>query len=151
MMRKLSPQYITSVVYQIDKTRQDRQDKTKPPPDPQPPPHTDTDHTLRKGSTPSVGVSTSWYEGTPSALRLSKKFWHSAIRMAHSARALPAYLLGPAVTPTGSRGLLLFLSLSLLLSLSSFSRTPSSSPPDVRRRDDDCCSESWAGRGSSGG
>ena len=71
-----------------------------------PSPRTTAPHTLRKGSTPSVGVSTSWYDGTPSALRLSKKFWHSATRMAHSASALPAYLLGPAVTPEGSRGLL---------------------------------------------
>ena len=59
---------------------------------------------LRKGSTLRVGVSTFESSGTPSNLRRSKKFWHSAMSNAHSASARPAYLLGPADAPRGSRG-----------------------------------------------
>ena len=61
---------------------------------------------LRNGSTLKVGVSTFELSGTPSALRRSKKLWHSPISNAHSASALPAYLLGPAAAPSGSRGVL---------------------------------------------
>jgi len=53
-----------------------------------------------------VGVSTFELSGTPSALRRSKKLWHSPTSNAHSASARPAYVLEPAAAPSGFRGVL---------------------------------------------
>lgn len=56
---------------------------------------------LRKASTSSVGVSTRLFTETPSIRRLSKKCWHSTTTKAHSARALPAYVLAATADPSG--------------------------------------------------
>ncbi len=61
---------------------------------------------LRNGSMLNVGVSTFELSGTPSALRRSKKMWHSPTRIAHSASARPAYVPGPAAAPSGLRGIM---------------------------------------------
>jgi len=47
---------------------------------------------LLNPSTPSIGTSTHFNPGTPSALRLSTKLLHSPTTSAHSANARPAYL-----------------------------------------------------------
>jgi len=54
---------------------------------PSPPPHPGR----LNASTPNVGVSTLALAGTPSALRRSKKLWHSQTTSSHSASARPAY------------------------------------------------------------
>lgn len=46
---------------------------------------------LLNTSTPSVGVSTKRFSGTPSLFRLSKKLWHSPTTIIHSASARPVY------------------------------------------------------------
>ena len=58
----------------------------------------------RKDSTRSIGVSTNVCKGSPSAFRASKKPLHSDISVAHSASALPMFLMGVRVAATADSG-----------------------------------------------